>query len=246
MKVMVSSNAIPLYNTDTMPGFSLVAIILGAVWMSLFIASRATRKEQVIMSFLGLFLSPGALLFAAQDYRAVNIDVVQFTGVPELLFVFSAFGVAAVLHELMPHKKEGTPMPKTRLDTHVSSVFAKLCVVTGAWLFISVAAYAIFRLPSIYACILGGMLVGVYVIADRKDLFTPALISGVFFSILIFLVEQFFFLRLYPDAALGFWHVENLSGILLGGIPAEEILWAATVGFAVGPLYEFVSGKHAR
>jgi len=42
-----------------------------------------------------------------------------------------------------------------------------------------------------------------------------------------------------PKAA-SFWKFDTLSSFVIGGIPLEEILWAAVVGFTIGPLYEWL------
>jgi hypothetical protein len=57
---------------------------------------------------------------------------------------------------------------------------------------------------------------------------------------LIFLLENIFFVRLFPLDAGSFWQFENLSPMLLGGVPMEELIWAAVAGFAIGPLYEWL------
>ncbi len=247
MSFVVSSLSFSRYTETTMPAFSIVSIVLLAVWLLLFAVGKHTRREQLIMSLLGIFISPGALLFAATDYRAGEAAGVAFTGFPELLFGFAVFGIAAVLHEHLPHKRQPMELhPKSKLVRPIEHWLARLCVVSGVWLFVAVAGNTIFHLPSVSAFILGGALVGVYVIADRKDLVLEALLSGVFITILIFLIEQFFFVRLYPEAAADFWKIGNLSGLILGGIPVEELLWAAIVGFSVGPLYEFVSGTRPK
>ena len=75
-------------------------------------------------------------------------------------------------------------------------------------------------------------MVGIYIVADRKDLLYNALFSGLIITIVVFVIEQLFFVRLYPGAAA--------TLTTLGGVPMEQLVWAAVVGFAIGPLYEYV------
>jgi membrane protease YdiL (CAAX protease family) len=38
------------------------------------------------------------------------------------------------------------------------------------------------------------------------------------------------------------WNIKNLSGILIFGIPIEELMWVFSWGFVAGPTYEFITG----
>jgi hypothetical protein len=98
----------------------------------------------------------------------------------------------------------------------------------------------VFSLTTIHALMIGGLLVGMYVIADRHDLLMNALLSGLFTSALVFITEQIFFVRLFPLDASLFWQWNALSKFVIGGIPLEEIMWAAVVGFTIGPMYEWL------
>ncbi len=40
------------------------------------------------------------------------------------------------------------------------------------------------------------------------------------------------------------WLLPNLSGVLVAGIPVEELLWAFGVGMVAGPFYEFFTGSY--
>ena len=70
--------------------------------------------------------------------------------------------------------------------------------------------------------------------------FPEQILSGIFISGLVFAAEQVFFGRMFPEAAPAFWQARHLSGLMLGGIPVEEIVWSGVVGFAIGPLYEYM------
>lgn len=89
--------------------------------------------------------------------------------------------------------------------------------------------------------ILLGLLVDTFiVILFRSDLLMDVALSSLFFAGLYTLVLVVFF-RVFPTA-LSMWALENLSGILLVGVPIEEVLWALLAGAFGGPLYEFWQG----
>jgi len=214
------------------------------VWGMLLIVSDRTRLEQLAMTALGLFLSPHAFELISTDDRAGASDALA-VGLPEFVFAGALFGTAAVFaHVMIPSLAAKWRGERIRFSHPAAHWVAKLLIVAGVWMFVSLSASLVFAFEALPAVTLGGLLVGIYVVADRKDLLMDALLTAVALAMLVFIVEQVFFARVFPEAAAGFWEPANLSGILLGGIPAEELLWAAIVGFTVGPLYEYV--RHLR
>lgn len=223
-----------------MTSFLIVAILLFLVWLAFFLFSNETRQEQLIMSIVGLVLSPGILIIAATDYRAIISETASVVGIEDLIFAFSFFGVAAVIFQVLvgkhAHKLRG---PRYETE-HFGHWIGHLAIVFGVWAVITLLTVYVFDLTSVQAFIMGGLMVGMYIIADRHDLLMNALVSGIFMASLIFLLENIFFVRLFPLDAGSFWQFEHLSPMLLGGVPMEELIWAAVAGFAIGPLYEWL------
>jgi hypothetical protein len=223
-----------------MSSFLITSIIFFIIWLAFFLFSNETRKEQLIMSVVGLVLSPGALLIATNDYRQIISNNVPIVGIEDLIFAFSFFGIAAVIYQVLlgkhTHKMRGSKYQAEHLGHWVGHLILTL----GAWAFASLLLIHVFALASVQAAIVGGLLIGMYIIADRHDLLLNALLSGVFMGSLVFIIEQIFFVRLFPIDAGAFWQLDHLSQFVIGGVPLEEIMWAAVVGFTVGPLYEWL------
>jgi len=224
-----------------MPAFLITSLIFFLIWVFLFVFSKDSRKEQFIMSMVGLLASPAVLLVAASDYRNILFDQPFFIGIEDFIFAFSVFGVASVVYHVLigqhSHKIKGDRIRTKNTALHFLS---HIVLVLALWAFISLLMVYVFNLASVPALIVGGVMIGIYIIADRHDLLFNALVSGVVMAVLVFVLEQIFFVRLFPEAALGFWKAEALSNFLLGGIPIEELMWAAVVGFTIGPLYEWL------
>lgn len=222
-----------------MSPFLYASLALFAVWAVVLFLSKRTRHEQIVMSVIGLVLAPGAMAVASIDYR--NAPATGIVGIEDLLFAFCVFGIASVIYQfaLGKHTKKlrGARILLSHPATHW---LAHLVIALGIWAVVALSLTAVLGLSSIQAVIVGGLLVGTYVIADRKDLLFDALLSGIFVAVLVFAAEQLFFVRLFPEAAAQYWQDGNLSGIVLAGVPFEEILWAGVVGFAIGPLYEYM------
>ena len=218
-----------------------LAVSLFVVWAFLFFFSSSTRKEQMFVSLIGVLLAPGVLYVALVDYRrTLPVSGGPIT-VEDFLFAFSLCGIAAVLYQALlgKHVKR---LRGERVILHPRHMhwLSQIIIIFAVWASVSMTLTALFPIASVYAFAVGGLLIATYIIADRHDLLLNALVSGLFLSFLVFVLEQIFFTRLFPVDAGSAWQIENLSGILLGSVPIEELLWIGTVGFALGPLYEYV------
>ncbi len=223
-----------------MTTFLLASLILIVVWLGFLLFANETRREQIVMSIAGLVLAPGILIVAASDYHNALFPRQSFIGIEDLLFAFSLFGIAAVIYQALVgrhvHKLRGS-----RYEIHHAGHWVgHLILVLGLLAFASLLLLYVFSLSSVHAFVVGGLLVGMYIIADRHDLLMDALLSGLFTAAIVFLLEQLFFVRLFPGDAAVFWQWNNLSSFALGSVPLEELIWAATVGFTIGPLYEWL------
>jgi len=222
-----------------MATFLYVSLVLFIIWLAFFLFSPSSRREQVLMSFIGLLLSPAIMLLTFGSRS--SLSSVPPIGIEDALFAFSLFGVASVIYQVIFAKhleflRDGRSKKVPSYFRWTASLIFTIC----AWLFLATAITVLFSVPALQATIASGLMVGIYIIADRKDLLADALLSGFFIAILIFIIEQLFFLRLFPEAAQALWQTNQVKGILLSGIPLEEMLWISVVGFTIGPLYEYV------
>jgi hypothetical protein len=223
------------------PAFLYLSLTLFIIWCVLFFFSKSTRREQMFMSLIGLVLSPAVMLIALSDLRRT----LPFSGEPirieDFLFAFSFAGIAAVIYQVIVGKHlVKLRRPRIILKPRAVHWFSQLTILFAIWASISLLATLLFAAQSVHAFLIGGLLVGTYMIADRQDLLLNALVSGAFMTLLLLILEHLYFVRLFPTDASDLWHLGNLSGAFVGAIPIEELLWIAIVGFAIGPMYEYV------
>ncbi len=50
------------------------------------------------------------------------------------------------------------------------------------------------------------------------------------------------YIYLFRNVIQSFWLLENISGILILGVPIEELLWGFGWGMLAGSIYEFHKG----
>lgn len=222
----------------------LLALALFLLWVALFVRSASTRREQLGISILGLLLSPGILLFSLlSDVERSSQLVPSMVGLEDFLTTFSLCGIAAVAYQVffnrrrqaLPKRDKRRALTKTPWPLHI-------VLLLSLWILLCAVLLILFKATPLSAALVSGLLIGMYMLMHRHDLLVDALLSGLFLAVLIFVLEYFFFVRLFPEYAGAFWQWNPRGSFLIRGVPLEELLWAATIGFTLGPLYEFVKG----
>ncbi len=71
------------------------------------------------------------------------------------------------------------------------------------------------------------------------------LVSGGLFLLLYFVVFAAFNLA-FPGYVPSVWNLPALSGVLLAGVPLEELMFASTFGLYWSSVYEHLAWKRSR
>lgn len=161
-------------------------------------------------------------------------DLAQRTGfdLESLIFCFGIGGVGSVLYSVLTHRNDvpvaeaekHQPLHRHHYKALVSPFIAFLLLYFLPWNPIY---------PSITAMAVGAIAT----ILCRPDLKTKTWIGGVLFLVYYFV----FFLALEassPGYAQQVWNLPDISGILLLGIPLEELLFAFAFGLYWSGVYE--------
>lgn len=207
-------------------------LALALVWLVLFFISRETRREMLIMSVLMLLAMPGTIWLAGTDVRSLEV----FTGIvitaDMLIFGALVGGIASVAYHVLFRKRFQKLKKSERKPIKPAAAhwLAHLLIILGIWAFASLFLTFVFNINAAHTLIVGGIMVGLYVIADRKDLLMDALLSAILMAVMIFLIEQVFVIRIFPEIT---------PTAFFASVPLEEIAWAAVIGFTFGPLYEY-------
>ena len=161
-------------------------------------------------------------------------DLAQRTGfdLESLIFCFGIGGVSSVLYSVLTHRNDipvleaekHQPLHRHHYKALVSPFIAFLLLYFLPWNPIY---------PSIAAMTVGAIAT----ILCRPDLKTKTWVGGMLFLIYYFV----FFLALEassPGYVQQVWNLPEISGILLLGIPLEELLFAFTFGLYWSGVYE--------
>jgi hypothetical protein len=208
-------------------------LIFGFVWLTLFFVRKDTRKEMLLVSlFIGI-LAPLWAPWFFRDYW--NPLYAWFFGIEDFLYGFFAGGIVSVIYEIIFGRRLSKRRTLAYLWTYIFGIllFIAAIVFGVLWHIYTNAIYSAF---SAYAVFTLGLL------WFRRDLILNAFISGFLFVAVTF-VFYTLFTFLFPGIIQAWWQLEYLSGLYILGIPIEELVWAFGMGFAGGPLYEFIVGR---
>lgn len=204
------------------------------VWLLLFVARKDLRKQMLLVSFLGGLAGPLSELYYLQDYWRPLLFTGWKIGIEDFLFGFFIAGIAAVFYEEVFGKRFAKR--KTRKNNFLWLVIPLLALFT-----ITFNGLFFLGLNSIYASIIGFLLIALLMIIFRRDLWFDAVMSGLLVGTFMF-VGYLILLLGFPELFQRLWLLKNISGILVFNIPIEELLWGFGWGMVAGPLYEFYAG----
>ncbi|HCE30951.1 hypothetical protein A2778_05635 [Candidatus Daviesbacteria bacterium RIFCSPHIGHO2_01_FULL_40_24] len=214
--------------------YLLGSLLLLVIWLLIFISQKKLRKEMLIAS---LIITPAALseLFFVPGYWLPDTIGNPKLSIEDFIFTFAVGGIVAVLYELfmkgkIKHQRlcscfKGELLPGLVLGVGILAIFL---------------AYSIFKINFMYAVYIGIIINIALMTITRPDLLGKILYSGLLFGLFYFLFFSAFAFFI-PDFIMH-WNINNLSGLILRGVPLEEIVWAFGVGALLGPIYEYLLG----
>ena len=204
-------------------------------WLAAFIAFPAHRRA---ILWTSLFTTPFGLtepLFVPEYWNPPSLfDLAQRTGfdIESLIFCFGIGGIGAVSYNILTGKGHGRMRSTAR--RHASHRFHFWAVAAP---FLVFPILYLMDWNPIYPAIVAMALGAVSTMLCRRDLISKTWVGGVLFLIyyLIFLAGLEW---LSPGYVERVWNLEALSGILIYGMPIEELLFAVMFGAYWSGVYE--------
>ena len=124
----------------------------------------------------------------------------------------------------------------TRKKAYRPGMLALIVGIAAAFVF-----QLIFLVNQIYPFIVFTFVGALVLCIERKDLIKHSLVGGVTFTLLYALAFILFNL-IFPDFVSHSYHLENLIGLTLFGVPVEEFFYAFSFGLLWAPFYEYYHG----
>jgi hypothetical protein len=209
-------------------------------WGALFYAFPAHRQ---IMMRVSLWTMPFGLtepLFVPAYWSPPSLfDLANGTGfdIESLIFCFAIGGVGSVLYNILTRKKLALLAPDVRTQpSHRFHYFALISPIPAFVLLFWLSWSPIY--PGIVAMIVGSLATA----WCRKDLARKTWVGGLLFAGYYTLFIGGLEL-LVPGYVANVWNLRTLSGIVLLGIPIEELLFAFAFGMFWSSVYEHLTWR---
>ena len=201
--------------------FSLIFL---AIWLFIWLIKQGLRKE---MLWVSLFTMPFGLtepLFVPEYWSPPSLfNLATKTGfdIESFIFSFAIGGLGAVIYEGIfktRHQKFGKhEMHNKKHKFHLLALTSPVIVFIPMLLFT--------KINPIYSATIAMSIGGMAAMLCRPDLKRKILIGGLIFFVLYFVFFILFNL-IYPGLALEIWNLSAISGILIIGVPLEEIIFS--------------------
>lgn len=218
------------------------SLFLLAVWTGIFLARPKLRRKMLLVSsltaplgltelfFIPRYWEPLTIFGLAQRFR---IDVESF------IFSFAVGGIAAVVYGFI--SAAGEKRLAHRVQHQVRHQLHTFIVISP------IAIFAFFSLLTpinpIYSAIIGLTFGALGTAWCRPDLTDSIKKGAVLFTGLYFAIFLITFVWLFPGYVKMAWKLDDLTEILVFGVPLEELLFAGALGAMWGSIYEHLTWR---
>lgn len=214
----------------------IFSLILFGIWLIIFIFNKRSKKE---MFYVSLFTMPFGLtepLFVPEYWNPPSLfNLATKTGfdIESLIFSFAIGGIGAILYNILfdvnQKKMSKKEIKNKKYKLHLFGLFSPIIIFLPLQIFSN--------LNPIYSAGIAMFVGAIATLFCRTDLKEKIILSGILFLGLYFIFFLLFNL-VYPYAIEEFWNLEELTGILIFGVPLEEMFFAFTFGLMWGSIYE--------
>lgn len=219
------------------------SLILVAIWLVIYLSlrSNADRKEMMMVSLWTSLLGLTEPLFVPAYWSPPSLfNLALRTGfdIESLIFSFAIGGIAVILYQRIFRNKEA-PMSASehRSPRHRFHLIALLSAPV-----IFVILLVATSLNPLHSAIIAMIIGGLAAWYCRPDLKKKMIVSAFLFLGLYF-VYFLTLLAISPGYVERVWNLKAISGILILGIPLEELLFALSFGFIWSSIYEHLTWK---
>ncbi|MDD5621142.1 MAG: lycopene cyclase domain-containing protein [Candidatus Pacebacteria bacterium] len=220
--------------------YLLLSLALLSIWFIIFIISKKTRREQLIMSVIFLPLGTLYEILHFYDYwkpesifsfRIGTINIL----LEDFIFSFAIIGIGSVIYELIFRKR------LRKINKRGSPILNILYIILIDVIVLLSLFYS--GVNSIIAVAVSAIALTIFILIQRKDLFANSLTTGLVMAILMFIIYFIgaHIVSNFDEILKQIWFFYGKPlGFKLMGVPLTELIWAFCFGLFCGPLYEFI------
>jgi hypothetical protein len=211
-------------------------------WIALFLGFSFSRRVIILSSVFTMPFGLTEPLFVPRYWNPPSLfDLARHTGfdLESLIFCFAIGGVGVVLYNAITHRTLQNvgihEQNRARHRYHRASLLVP---------FVAFPALSLLAWNPIYSAILAMVLGGAATVACRPDLKWNTVAGGA-----VFAGYYAVFMVLLEWSAPGYiarvWNLTDLSGVMIVGVPLEELLFGFAFGICWSGIYEHVAWQAA-
>ena len=155
--------------------------------------------------------------------------------IESIIFSFAVGGLAAILYESIFKVKH---IEMTKEECHHKRHRLHLLALSSPFVIFIILAIAT-NWNHIYCAIAAMFLGGIAALLCRPDLKKKIWAGGLLFLVLYFIIFLSL-VKVFPGYVKNVWNLSHISGILILGIPVEELFFAFALGMLWSSLYEHI------
>ncbi len=222
------------------------SLILLGIWLVIYVTldTKEKKREMLVVSLWTSLLGLSEPIFVPAYWSPPSLfNLALTTGfdIESIIFAFAIGGGASLIyerifatrHEVVPHSARHDPRHRYHAWALLSAP-----IVFGV-------LYAATSLNPIYSASIALVVGGVASLYCRPDLWKKMVVSAFIFLVLYFLYFGTL-IALSPGYVEQVWNLKAVSGILVIGVPIEELLFALSFGFLWSSIYEHLTWRAVR
>lgn len=219
------------------------SLLLIIIWLVVYFTldSKEKRREMLAVSLWTSLLGLTEPLFVPEYWSPPSLfNLALRTGfdIESLIFSFGIGGLAAALYEKIFYVKHQVIFQMERHGRRHRLHFWAIVLAPIVFIVLSIST----NLNSIYIAAIAMTVGGLSAWYCRPDLKKKMLVSALIFFGLYF-VYFLTLIAMFPGYVEQVWNLKVISGVLILGVPVEELMFALTFGFIWSSIYEHLAWR---
>lgn len=219
--------------------YAIGVLFFMAIWLGMYAIVPKSRKVILWTSIAWGHAGPISEYWHLKDYwnpvYMWRFEVGQWVfGIEDYFFAFAFGGLSAGIFDILTRKSGEQELAGFRVRDFIKLLLAGICC-----LFAMGALITLFHMNSLHAIVVTFLSGAAALLVMRPRWILPAIQTGLAAAFFMWISYWGFLLRLFPHIIEEWWYKQALSGHSFGGIPIEEMIWAASTALFVGPVPRF-------
>jgi hypothetical protein len=198
-------------------------VLFLALWAVFYVSKPRLRRRMLLISLVSAPFGLTEALFIPEYWSPpslFNLAVSTGFDIESILYCFSTGGIIAAVASIMGGRHD-----RESLHRASKAPLIQTLIQFAVPLAVLVALYAA-GVPMIYSAIISLLAGATTMLAWDRGVFQKTAAGSIVFTILYVLIYNVVFVQLYPGSVREIWNIQALFGVLVVGIPVEELLFA--------------------